>query len=442
VKTGDHIRELTLEMVPRAIISGRVLDEYGDPVMDANVTAIPVPPKEDLGFTPISATNDRGEFRLVVAPGKYYVKAKVWPEGSSQPAEIRTDGTVEIRYLETYYPTALAVAEAAPVEARPGLELSDVDVTLAHPTVLAIRGTVSGLHPGCTSEVRAHIARFSAGEPLFQSPDVDPAGTPGKFEFAQLLSGEYQIYAHARCTAPESDWLSSIADVTLTDSNVEDLSLVLVPGAGVTGTVEVSGKPAKLLPGESWKVTLQPIGKDTWLLRSGADTSPDGSFTVKNIFAQRYHLTVSPLPDNGFVKSIRVNGVPSPDGVLDFSGGAEGVKLKITLGLNGAHISGQVKYKDETLAPLVSVWLVPDRDDYDFQSVQGAASGADGGYSFKGVAPGRYRILAFKPMPGAISDYALWLKHVADKADVIEIKEGEELHKDLKLIGGEDADAP
>ena len=444
VKAGDQVRDLALEMVASAIISGRVLDAYGDPFMDADVIAIPVPPTQDLGFTLQSRTNDRGEFRIVVPPGKYHVKAdlRFQPSPGQGPPEVRTDGTTETHYVDTYYPGAATVAEAALVETRPGRELSGVDLTLARSPVLAIRGAVSGVAPGCRAEIQAFgrgpFDRVYSSSP---DPDVDPAGTSQeKFEIAHLPSGEYEVYAHAQCAAAEDLRLSSVVEVTLTDSNVEDLNLVLAPGANVSGTVEVSGRPAKSSPGESWRVSLQPIAEAASWLRSQTDTAPDGSFTVKNIFAQRYRVDVSPLPENGFVKSVSMNETASSDRVLDFSSGADGIKLKIVLGLDGAQVSGQVKYKDDALAANMLVLLLPDRTDFDLEVAPRVSSNADGRYNFKGLAPGSYKIMATKWRPGTIFYYAPLLKHLADKADVIEVKEGEELHKDLKLVDSEATD--
>src|SRR5262249_27905753 len=69
--------------LPRgAVITGRVIDEFGEPVADANV--MPMQQRFLPGgrrLTPMgrnSSTNDAGEFRIFgLAPGQYYVGVSV-----------------------------------------------------------------------------------------------------------------------------------------------------------------------------------------------------------------------------------------------------------------------------------------------------------------------------------------------------------------------------
>src|ERR1039458_6231894 len=49
IKPGQHLTGYQLEMTPRAVISGRVVDEAGDPVESVGVQTVPVMP----GSTPI-----------------------------------------------------------------------------------------------------------------------------------------------------------------------------------------------------------------------------------------------------------------------------------------------------------------------------------------------------------------------------------------------------
>lgn len=440
--TGDHIRDLALQMVPRSIISGRVLDEYGDPVMDARVFAIPASPQPDLGFVPQFTTNDRGEFRLIVPPGKYYVTASLRsrslrPIGTS---EIRTDGTADGDYLETYYPAATTTEAATVVATKAGRELSGVDITLARSPALTIRGTVSGAPEGCSLAVHANGENgpmHGVGVTPPESAASDDAAAQNEFQIGRLTSGVYGVYA--QCTSGDTEWFSGILELTLTDSNIEGINLVLAPGADITGAIVVQGKPAKSSE-ESWTITLHPMGRDDFNLRRTAEAEPDGTFVIKGVYPQRYSVQVSPLAENSYIKTVGVNDVSAADGIVDFSGGADGARLKITLGLNGAHLNGHVEYPDGEPAPLVSVLLFPDREDFGSHEVQQARSGIDGQYSFKGLAPGRYKLLPMKistdarnfHFPRDMAVYRNILKDEAAKADSIEIKEGEDLHKDLK----------
>ena len=47
---GDRKTEFIIEMTPEAVITGRVVDEYGDPVQDVFVGGVPVPPTDPDPF--------------------------------------------------------------------------------------------------------------------------------------------------------------------------------------------------------------------------------------------------------------------------------------------------------------------------------------------------------------------------------------------------------
>ena len=69
-----------------------------------------------IPFLNSSGTDDRGEFRIAAAPGKYYLKAQINSGGSSEPPEIRDDGTTEPVYSTTYYPSAASTAAAVVID--------------------------------------------------------------------------------------------------------------------------------------------------------------------------------------------------------------------------------------------------------------------------------------------------------------------------------------
>jgi hypothetical protein len=75
LKGGEPVAGFKLEMSPRAVISGRVVDEFGDPVQNANVRVQPVSTASlNIGGGD-TQTDDRGAFRISGAPGKYYIRA-------------------------------------------------------------------------------------------------------------------------------------------------------------------------------------------------------------------------------------------------------------------------------------------------------------------------------------------------------------------------------
>ena len=80
---GQHVSDLVMRMSPQAVITGRVLDEDGDPVPYIGVQLLRysfAKGKRHLEQCDGDSTNDLGEYRIFgVSPRKYFLSAT--PEG-------------------------------------------------------------------------------------------------------------------------------------------------------------------------------------------------------------------------------------------------------------------------------------------------------------------------------------------------------------------------
>ena len=78
VDPGQSMTGLELRLTPQGVISGKVVDEDGDPLERVTVAVISAKPSGRLrGTTQAGQTNDLGEFRVTqVTPGKYLVMVR------------------------------------------------------------------------------------------------------------------------------------------------------------------------------------------------------------------------------------------------------------------------------------------------------------------------------------------------------------------------------
>jgi hypothetical protein len=161
---------------------------------------------------------------------------------------------------------------------------------------------------------------------------------------------------------------------------------------------------------------------------------------LTNVAAGRFHVEVEPLPDNAFIKSIALDGTAVPDSILDFSRGVNGSRLKITVSLNGAQISGKVFGHDgePLVLPLALVMLWKDEKEVEPNDQNRVAKSE---YSIKALRPGKYRLVAIDTLEVGVwapGDWEEALKAFRTAAQEIEVKEGDRIVKDLKVIGKED----
>ena len=184
------------------------------------------------------------------------------------------------------------------------------------------------------------------------------------------------------------------------------------------------------------------------LLAITAPISADGAFEFARVQPDRYRLTVKPVPEDSYVKSVELNGAtltdrttatvyprdaaaPSQAVPLDLSSAAGDAKLKIVIA-KGARLSGSVERGSEKVTDgLGFVQLVREHAEPGSDGELWADVETDGSYVVRGIPPGRYHVLATHTLEQSGDDNA-FPKMVAD-SEVVEFHEGERVTKDLKV---------
>jgi protocatechuate 3,4-dioxygenase beta subunit len=448
IKPGQHLTGYQLEMTPRAVISGRVVDEAGDPVESVGVQTVPVTPGSSpiiLSQIPNLATDDRGEFRLVVAPGKYYVQATLRSfRGVQERPEMRSDGTSEAVYSNTFYPSAVRKERGTVVEAVAGKDVGGIEIRLARQQqALSISGVVSGFPEGLA---RGYVMMQSgeSAQRMFSGGGTG-IGADGKFRFDGLQPGFYRVMAQNN--DGKTRLMSRSMEFQLENSEIANVELVLLPPLELSGSVKMEGEEAGAAAPKR-TVRLEPMGYSMGnLAATGGEVDGKGAFRIGNIAPGKYRVRVEPLGENGYLKALEIDGVAAAKGIADLSQAARGASAKVTLGSNGARISGRVLDSDgEPIEnSMLMVFLASDPDDIPFSGGVPEHAGPDGKYILKGVAPGKYRLFAVDPFQisgAAGADAGLeTFKKMFERGEEIEFKDGDRIVKDLKSVSLEDANA-
>lgn len=441
VKPGQHLTGHKIVLTAQAVIAGRVTDEYGDPVQGVPVQTEVVSGQPDFmmfGRRNV-VTDDRGEFRLIASPGKYLVMAGQMG-GPQQASEVRTDGTAGGPLVTTYFPGTASKETASAIELAAGQSLGGIDIRLlrAGPTTAAHKFTVSGVVLGTPEKGRASISlRFGekAGELLYNgnSTVTDP---DGKFSISGMQPGYYSVAASY--SAGKTQLQSHSVEFHL-DADQTGLQLTLTPGEDLAGKLEFVGE-APAGTSEKHAVRLESTG---WSHPFGqgappaSEVSADGSFRINGVAPMKYKPVVDPMPENGYVKEVAVDGKAMPDRELDFSQGVGGARLKITVSRAGGQLSGRVLDKDgDAAVGLIMVVFATDAKHIDEEDT---VRTSDGKYSFKGIRPGKYRLVAvdLAEMMQAFSGDGQaenTMQRLFDAGEEIEIKDGDRITKDLPAL--------
>jgi hypothetical protein len=420
LKSDERIKDLVVQLVPDAVISGRVLDSNGAPLDNIRLLVI------SAGQTQYAATDDRGEFRIGgLGQGRYLLKAMSFFQG--MPPEIRTDGTAEINYAPTYYPSATMPRSAVPVQTRAGQETAGVDIKMAPSPVLHVSGIVSNMPAGPWQNVVVSMPDGPIQNQFRVGPEM-------RFTIWGVPPGQHQLFAQYQDSTGKQ-LRSSSAEINVTNASIEGLGLVLSQPFELAGITEVEGGASfaslKIRP----LLELRPLGS---VEHTGQNEiiGFDGTFKIQEVFPGRYYILARHLPSSFYVRSARVGTVESHGSVLDLRGMQGKGDLTVVLGANAAEISGIVRGPKGSVGG-VHVAMFFDNE-YGSDLFDLALSGADGAYSFHGVPPGKYRLLAWDAPSWGTSSLDRWtpeaLALYQSVIESVDASEGDNVSQDLKLL--------
>jgi hypothetical protein len=427
LKSGETVADYKLEMTPRAVISVRVVDQYGDPVPNVEIEANPAVPGAPIAASVTGAnrafTNVLGEARISGGPGRFRVKASP-PSPGNPRREVRTDGTSEPTYGPTWYPSATSADRATAVDVQPGGDVA-IELRLVGQRTMTITGTVTGIPEGVTPMVSL---RYGDSPNRILSSRGTSVGRTGEFTFSNLPPAFYSLSATA--SANGRPLQSQTVEFKPDAPEVVTAELALTAGFELIGAVETTGQP-RAATTEKRTVT---VGVAT------APVEPDGSFRIRGVFPVRSRVDVQPLPDTAYIQTVEVDGAATPDASVDLTRIRDGSTVKIVLSRDAAQLSGAVLEKDgQPLRNAVAIVILARDADHVSANPDGLVK--DGKYAFKAVRPGKYLLFAVDAFRSGAANTPEDFKRLAAAAEEIEIKAGDHITRDLKVLLKEDVDA-
>ena len=143
---GQQLKDVNLAMPSQAVVAGKVVDEFGDPVERAQVSLLR--PSSNMSATQwmsagASNTNDLGEYRITVGtPGSYLLCASIMGNVRSTPNGQPAPEGPELAYVTTFYPSATELSGATRFTVGSSGEVHDIDVHLKKVPTVRVRGRV------------------------------------------------------------------------------------------------------------------------------------------------------------------------------------------------------------------------------------------------------------------------------------------------------------
>ena len=389
---GQAVKGIVLRLAPQAVIAGRVTDASGEPVEGAHLGLLKA---TYWNGTPhwvevASATSlDNGEYRIPrVTAGRYLVKATM-----NRVERAPSKAAEETDYAATYYPSAVEESLAAPIEVVEGSDTSGADIQMKRVRLFHIRGRIP---PPTGRNYSRVVSLVAKADPWKVFAEVVASSADFVIDFPRIPPGQYI----AACCWDRG--LSGIEDITVKVRDVDTLSLTFA-------AAEISGG-LTLQPADS-HVDLKKISlKIHPLLFSGMVFDPN-PVKLGNDLRFRQDLTyvragfvnfsveLSKVPDGCYVATLDYGGAPVPPSGVEF---APGAMLSVAIGCDAGQVSGEAADADGNGVEGAVVALIAGDG---ARAPLSTLTGPQGAFQFTGVAPGRYKLIAWDDVaPGEIED--------------------------------------
>jgi protocatechuate 3,4-dioxygenase beta subunit len=458
--------------MPRGgVISGRIVDEFGDPLPDALVSAMRQTwsngRRRLLPTGRTSQTNDLGQYRMYgLPPGEYYISASLRNTDITimdaallgGPSSGASGSTPSSGYAPTYFPGTTTATSAQRVTVAVGQEAQNTDFALAPVRLARITGTVM------TSDGKPLDGGMVSAMPASRTGEVGLAlmggatgrtSKDGNFSIPSVAPGEYTLTVRSVriITSDGGDTMMFRATIgggsDGTDSETASVPVV-VSGEDLSNVVIITSKGATAngrltfeggAPPAATGVRINSVAADTdgpiMMAAGGVTAKDDGSFQLKGLSGRRL-LRLNNLPPGWTLKSVRLNGDDVTDSGIEFKSGQDLSGLELVASSKQTEITGGVTASNGS--PLKDYTVVVFSDDPQYWTlpftrwVNGTRPDQEGRFRVRNLPAGSYNIVAVDYIEaGAWGDPEL-LDRLKSHAKRITLSDGGSEKVDLKLV--------
>lgn len=433
LRDGERLEKIDIALLRGGVVTGRVVDEVGEPVLGAIVQVLRqswVRGRRRMVPAGTAITNDLGAYRVFgLPPGQYFASARL-----ERSADL--DGN---SYLPTYYPGtndpsgALVVAVSAGQEAFADISLLPFKASRLNGIVLGSTG-----RPASGGRVNAML-RSESEESLGVTRNAS-VRSDGTFTINGLTPGNWVVTAwgddrvgQVRQGAREFAQLT----VGVGSGDAEGLTLVLSGGGTLRGRIAFQGRPGPDITRlRIVAVPDDPLDRPAWGMSGPISFGADGTFEVTGLTGRRV-VSVGGVAQGWAVKSIMLGGQDLQDSGIDFLPGRVVSGIEILLSKDFATLSGQAvndrgepvkEYSVLVYSDEAERWFLPSG-----RWLKTVRADQDGLFKVANLSGGRYLVLAADSIDPSVLGDPEELERLRPYASTVTLTEREERTIQLKL---------
>jgi len=401
---GEHAEGFDFQITKGGVITGRITDADGNPVIGENIHLEPLdnnnqPRSLGYNFRPGMETDDRGIYRIYgLAGGRYRVGAGDDPTGEG----FRMGGRRGF-HMRVYYPNVSDKAEAKIIDVAEGSEATEIDITLGP---LAQTYKVSGRVVNAESDRPVAGLTLGYGKIAKEGQRLNSFGfgmgmgtnARGEFSIDNVLPGRYGTFVSTR---DNNDGLySDTAIFEVTDRDVTGIEVKVHTGVTISGSIVVEGASdrslvARLMTQISLSAHTEEPGQTVAPRWSPTKVSADGSFRLIGVRPGKVRIGMGGYPPVKGLTHVRVehNGVDQKDG-MDVAAGDQVAGVRVVVAYGTGMLRGQVNVVGGVLPEGVRMIVHARRQDSNSsQFKQFIEVDARGRFLIEGLAAGEYELV-------------------------------------------------
>jgi hypothetical protein len=406
---GLDTETLVLRLAPNAVIAGKVLDEFGEPVRHATVTVYY--DDHSTGVDQIhqfrsAQTDDLGAYEITpLRPGTYFLSAnaKPWyaihppseprPSGSARSRSANSvsevnqsaddppavDRSLNVAYPVTYYPDVEAADDAAPISIQGGERVeADFHLNPVPSLRLLFRVPEGNNHQFFVPQLQ---------QPAFDGfTPVQASGTqrvaPGVMEVTGVPAGRYNVRLFANGSALQMDGVDFTKDGELIDTSKSEAA------SQVKCSVQVPSEPT--IP-PNLTVALRSGGRG---IAAARPVDSKGEAELPEVAAGRYEVAILGAAKRYSISRMSAEGADVSGHTLTVTAGSA-PSVSLTLVSGSVEVEGTAKKGGKGFAGAMVV-LVPKNPEVDHDLFRRDQSDLDGTFTLHGVVPGSYILVAIE----------------------------------------------
>jgi hypothetical protein len=348
LQEGEEIKDVDLALKRGGIITGRVLDANGQPVIGERLSVQALDETNRKRRVALSnqsgETDDRGIYRLYgLSAGRYIVSIGRRPMPGS--IQVGPGGNAPV----TYYPGVVDESKATPVSVQINDEVQNVDITLGRPSdAYSVSGRVVDVETGHpVPNIKCGYVDLTNNRLPGLSP-VCKTNDNGLFRLERVSRGRYALFISSDSN---SEFYSEPMTFEVSSGDVQGLEIKARRGSAISGVAVVEGvkDPAILSQLSRLKVYVMQPDKMSSDPPASTTIAPDGSFHLSGVPPGRATFMILSYPRQDFsLLRVEQNGVEQARGIEVAAGESiSGIRLILTYGKGS--IRGRIKIQNGTL---------------------------------------------------------------------------------------------